>query len=372
MNYHIIPNFKQEIAPPTLLGTMPFSTEWDDYQWFNDLPKNTYYALWLRNPSSVNNKIDLPVGHDLYVITFHYEHLDCEWLMDQASKISQPIIVLNDGSSYDFPWPSHVHFYNFYSWHIHLDKIMSWFPHRQKRNLKYKISAVCNRITQSKLLVTTALLENFSRQDLLIKLGTWLEEKNVHYRQNTNIQKLDDLADIFYSKYFGSEILVDDFQDSTHNFQRVNSNPWQAFYLESAIHLTNESYHYSFMNDKFGAYTRPGPMMTEKTFKCLLVGTPFISVAQFDVYGQLSKLGLKFDYGAINLSWDTDPGNLTRLCSIVDSVIDLKNYSIQDINDATKECSIHNADEIWSGAFHSRACKHNESVRDQILKEHRR
>lgn len=372
MNYHIIPNFKQEIAPPTLLGTMPFSTEWADYQWFNDLPKNTYYALWLRNPSSVNNKIDLPVGHDLYVITFHYEHLDCEWLMDQASKISQPIIVLNDGSSYDFPWPSHVHFYNFYSWHIHLDQIMSWFPHRQPRNLKYKVSAVCNRITQSKLILTTALLENLPPQELLIKLSTWLEEKNVHHRQPTGNAVLDQLSDIFFEKYYGQIIQMDDFTDATHNFQRVNSDPWQPMYLESALHFTNESYHYSYMNDKLGSYTRPGPLVSEKTFKCLLSGTPFISVSQFDLYGQLSQLGLVFDYGSIDLTWDNDPGNLSRLEGIVNIIRGLADYTKEDIASMARDSTDHNTEMIWSGEFQLRAHQNNASVRDQILKEYSR
>jgi hypothetical protein len=363
MTYRTFPPTKEEIAPGTLVGTQPFPPVWKDYNWFQDLPKNTYFALWVRGSSNV-----LPEGHDLYVVSFHYEHVECEWLINQCKKISQPIIVLNDGSSYDFPWPSNVHFFNFYSWHIHLNQIMEWFPNKQIRNLKYKISAVCNRITQSKLLVTTTLLENFDRKELLVKLGTWLEEKNVHNRQPTGMKKLDDLIEIFFEKYYGNEILIDDFTDTTHNFQRKNSDPWQSLYLESAIHLTNQSYHYSHMVDNLGNYIRPGPTIDEKTFKCLLSQTPFISVGQFDVYNQLSQLGLKFDYGDIDLSWDKDPGNLTRLSSIIDTIINLKNYSIQDIDDATKESSQHNADMIWSGEFDQQCQKHNEQTANVILK----
>ena len=368
MNYQIIPS-KEEIAPPTLLGTMPFPIPWSDYEWFNELPDNTYFALWLRNPSESLSEIKLPPGHDLYLVTFHYEHLDCEWLMAQAREITQPIIVLNDGSGYDFPWPSHVHFYSFYSWHIHLEKMMQWFPVRQPRQLKYKISAVCNRITQSKLMVTTALLENFPRQELLIKLGTWLEEKNVHNRQSCGNQQLDELSDIFFEKYYGQEILIDDFTDASHNFQRVNSNPWQPLYLESAVHLTNQSYHYSHMMDNLGSYIRPGPCIDEKTFKCLLAQTPFVSVAQFDVYNQLEKLGLTFDYGPIDLSWDQDPGNLSRLCRIVDAVLSLKSYDIAELDLMTRNSSEHNAEHIWSGAFATACRDHNQDQAQTILRK---
>lgn len=366
MNYRIIPSLNEEIAPPTLIGTMPFPVLWSDYEWFNELPSDTYFALWLRNHRN-SKPPQLPLGHSLYVVTFHYEHLDCHWLMEQAKKIDQPIIVLNDGTSYDFPWPSHVHFFSFYSWHLHLEQIMSWFPDRQPRNLKYKISAVCNRITQSKLMVTTALLENFPRHELLIKLGTWLEEKNVHHRQPCGNKILDNLSDIFFDKYYGQEILIDDFTNATHNFQRVNSNPWQPLYLEATIHLSNQSYHYSHMVDDLGTYIRPGPCIDEKTFKCLLSETPFISVAQFDVYNQLQKLGLTFDYGPIDLSWDRDPGNLSRLCGIIDTVVSLKSYNIDELDLMTKHSSAHNAEHIWSGAFAIACRNYNQTQAETIL-----
>ena len=368
MTHHIFTPKKEEIAPGTLLGTQPFPIFWQDYHWFQNLPKDTYFALWLRIPSTRHNTIELPSGHDLYVISFHYEHIDCNWLIDQSKRISQPIIVLNDGSNYNFPCPSNVHFFNFYSWHTHLNQIMEWFPNKQIRNLKYKVSAVCNRITQSKLLVTTALLENFDRKDLLVKLGTWLEEKNVHDRQPTGVEKLDKLSNIFFEKYYGNEILIDEFTDDTHNFQRKNSDPWQPLYIESAIHLTNQSYNYSHMIDTLGNYIRPGPCIDEKTFKCLLAQTPFISVGQFDVYNQLLQLGLKFNYGDIDLSWDQDPGNLSRLSGVIDTIINLKNYSIRDINEMTLESSRHNADMIWSGEFAQRCQKHNEQTANAILR----
>jgi hypothetical protein len=368
VSYTIFPVKKEEIAPPTLLGRLPFPHVWSDYEWFNDLPTNTFFALWLRNPNNSHSFPDLPPGHDLYVVTFHYEHVDCDWLMAQAQQIKQPIIILNDGSCYDFPWPPNVYFFPFYSWHIHLDQIMQWFPHRQNRDLKYKVSAVCNRITQSKLIVTTILLENFPQDEILVKLGTWLEEKNVHHRQLTGVKKLDEISDIFFSKYYGKEIAIDNFVDNTHNHQRINSLPWQPLYLESAVHLTNQSYHYSYMNDQFGNYIRPGPTIDEKTFKCLLAQCPFISVGQFDVYNQLSKLGLKFDYGAIDLSWDQDPGNLSRLSAIVDAIKSLAQWSISDIDAMTQESTKHNAELIWSGQF-SRSCQqHNQLQAEKILK----
>lgn len=352
----------KQIMPPEYFGTKPV-IEWDEMQWINLLPKNTYFALWLKNPV----RRDLPSGYDLYLIAFLDEPVDVDWLAKQVAKISQPIVVLDDGDFYDFPLPNNVHCFQYHSWHYQIDKIISWFPVQQPRDIKFKASAVCNRITQSKMIIFTALMEFLKQKELLVKLSNWIEEENVHSQQPTGIAELDKLSNIFYKKYLGTTISVDDFSDK-HNHPRINSNPWQSFYLNSAIHFTNESYHYSYMIDGHGCYTRPGPYLSEKTHKCLISGTPFVSVAQFDVYRSLENLGFRFDYGPLNLDWDSDAGNLSRMMGIIDLIKQLSQYSISDIVDFTKYSSNHNADHIWSGKFFKQCCLGNEQTADLVLK----
>jgi hypothetical protein len=248
-----------------------------------------------------------------------------------------------------------------------MDQIMTWFPERQPRNVKYKISAVCNRITQAKLYVFTALMESQPQAEMLIKLGDWLEEKNVHFREPTGNKKLDNLSKIFFEKYFGQTILIDDFNES-QNYQRLNGNPWQPLYLDCALHFTNESYHYSLMSDpELGTYIRPGPQYSEKTYKCLIAGTPFISINQFESYKYLAELGFKFDYGDIDLSWDNDPGNLTRMASVVDLINNLAYYTIADIVEMTKASTEHNTEHLWSGEFRRRCQQHNQNIAKEVL-----
>lgn len=350
--------------PDPVSGCDIFPVGWPEINWLAELPKNTYFSLWTQDPGPI-----LPPGHDLYVVTYHQDTYDPKWLLAQANQIKQPIIVLNDGSVYDFPFPENVHFFNYYSWHYHMQQIMTWFPDRQPRNVKYKISNVCNRITQSKLLIFTALMKYHARDQLLVALGDWLEEKNVHFRQPTGVAELDDLADTFYRQYLGTQIRIDDFENNKHNFQRINSNPWQPLYLESALHFSSESTHYSFMCIDGQASTRPGPQFSEKTYKCLIAGTPIIMVGQFESYKFFRDLGLRFDYGPIDLSWDNDPGNLTRLLSIVDLIKTLAEYSISDIEHMTKASTQHNFDHIWSGEFDRRCRAHNEIIAQQIIKQ---
>lgn len=364
--------YHRDVMPPEFLGQSPIPNGWPEISWLNDLPAGTFFALWLRIPSARSTPVTLPPGHTLYVVTFHQEHFDLEWLVEQSQKIDAPIIVLNDGSCYEFPFKPNVYFFNYYSWHYHLQQMMSWFPDRQPRTVKYKFSAVCNRITQAKLLVFTALMETQDRSQLLVKLGDWLEEKNVHFRQPTGIAQLDELSDLFFNKYYGRTISIDNFNNKTDNYQRINSNPWQPLYLESALHFTNESYHYSLMmTQERGTFIMPGPQYSEKTYKCLMAGTPFIAVSQFDSYRYFTELGFKFDYGAIDLSWDNDPGNLTRLVSLINLIDSLTDYTAADIVNMTKDSTDHNTDYLWSGAFYRQCSQHNQTIAEQVLNKFR-
>ena len=346
-----------DLAPPIILSdTLPKQLPWKELDWLHDIKGKVYFALWLR--AGVAN---LPNGYDYYFVTYHMENFDYEWVTQQAQKIDGKIIVLNDGKDYNaFDLYPNVEFHAFYSWHYQISQILNLWNGKIDRNPQYKVSAINNRITQSKLIVFTAIMEYL--QDPLVKLGTWLEPRNIHYGEKTGEAVLDTLQDIFLNKYYGTEISVDEF-DHTKNNQRHNSNPYNIFLTAAALHFSLESYHYSQMLD----HIRPGPHLSEKTLKCLAGGTPFIPVGQFDIYGSLRKLGMQFDYGPLDLAFDQDPGNLTRLCKLVELVKDLTNYSIDNIIEFTHESTQHNLDHVISGDF-SRVCvAHNENCANHLV-----
>lgn len=360
---------RPELMPPEHLGLAQGPLAWEEIDWVRELGKDVYFALFLRLPGVIN--LELPKGYRLYVLGFHLEPLEPGWLEKQLNDLDAPVIVLNDCEYYDFPLPKNARVYTYYGWQHQIDQIIEWFPQRQSRNVTHKVSCLCNRITQSKLIVFTALLEYLGEKECLVKLSEWLEEKNVHHREPSGNKILDNLSSKFYQNYLGKTYKVDDFNNTLHNYQRVNSNPWNPFYLNVALHFTNESYHYSLMSSASENIIRPGPYLSEKTLKCLVAGVPFIPVGQFRTYANLRKLGLEFDYG-LDLSWDNDPGNLTRLEKIVHMIRELANYTKEDIMEMTRSSTEHNTDMIWSGEFQRLSRLHNETVRDQILKEYSR
>ena len=328
------------------------------YEWIKKLPnKQIYFALFQRWPN-----YDLPAGYDYYIVSFHLEVVDISWLKRQ--KVAGPIIVLADGQNYNLKI-SGVHFLPFFYWHYQLQKMQEWFGIKEKITPTYKFSTVCNRISQSKIWITTKLLET-AKESSLIVLSSWFEEKNVHSWHLTGSVKLDQLTQLFRDKYFGQEIKIDDFKNATHNQQNITGNPWQALYQDCAIHFTNESFHYSEMVEDNQVYVWPGPFITEKTLKCLLGSTAVIPVGQFETYKTLSNLGLKFDY-EFDTQWDLDPGNLTRSNSIVNLIDHLNQCSVDELVAKTQKSNEYNQNYIVSGSFFKSCEQINEKSITQIV-----
>lgn len=295
---------------------------------------------------------DLPSGFDYYLVSYHIEPINLEWLKQQ--NVDGKIVVLFPGRDYNLSIPN-VQFISYIELHNDLNKMIKWHGVKDiPSKKKYKFGTVCNRVTQGKIWTTTQILE--SESNSLVILNTdWIEDKNVHNWQPTGHAFLDNLTDKFREKYINLK-LSDGFDNKIDNTQSITSNPWQDLYTNVALHIVAGSFHYSYM----GNYTYPGPDIDEKTLKCLLAGVPFIPGMQCEVYDYLKTLGLNFDYG-FDTSFDLDPGNLTRfekLCKLID---ELSNWSSDDIISATKDATHHNKDYIISGNFAKTCNTHNQN-----------
>jgi hypothetical protein len=79
--------------------------------------------------------------------------------------------------------------------------------------------------------------------------------------------------------------------------------------------------------------------------------TAFISVGQAYVYQWFKQLGLQFNYGELDLSFDDDAGNLTRMEKIVNLIQSLTQWSAQDLYQMTYESTQHNFEHVQSQKF---------------------
>lgn len=345
-------------CPKSWVGEPNDFTRNDVYPWVKKLPanKNIFCLFW----ANWNNKVELPNGYDYYIISYQIENINIEWLTQQRQKCNGQFIVLHPGYSYNFQL-NNTTFITYTSLHRDLDKMISWWGVNPiPTNKKYKFSAICNRISQNKIWITTKLLET-ARENSLIILNSWLELKNVHNWQPTGNARLDQLSDTYRTKYQTLE-LKDNFDQKKDNIQRKNSNPYQPIYQDSALHFVNGSFHYSQMVD----YIWPGPDIDEKTLKCLLAGVAFIPCAQFETYKFLQDLGLEFNYD-FDTSWDQDPGNITRFNSICQLIDDLNQYSSETLVVKTQESTEYNRNFILDKKFYNNCELLNQQSLEQLF-----
>lgn len=349
----------QMLTPSTALGT---NLDFSYMPWLQELVgEKTFFGYCLEWPGI--RGYTLPKGYELYVLTFFMEAIDIDWVERTAKDIDAQFILLSDCNYYTWTPPKNVACYTYYSWHKSLNIMQQWWPNQKAKKIKFKASAFCNRISQSKIFTFTALAEYLS-DSCWLTLNNWLIDDSLP-EQKTGRPNLDELCKIFFDKYYGKIIKHDNF-DNNQNNNRYNSNPWTPAYQESALHFTNESYHYSLTGSGKSAYIQPGPFITEKTFKCLLGATGFVPVGQFDTIGTLQKLGFVFS-NSLNYSFDQSAGNLDRLEKIVTIIKDLAQYTPQDIYELTRLNAEHNQEYIVSGDFYSRCSLHNQTVQNEII-----
>lgn len=343
-------------SPSSWQGPANKFEQLDVYHWMQELlhRKDIFCSFWNEWDTP-----DLPPDYNYYLVTYHIENIDLEWL--QKQKVAGKIVVVFPGRSYSLQLPN-IEFIGYTELHNDLNKMIDWFGVQHiQQDKKYKFSTICNRITQGKIWTTTQILE-CEPNSLLILNTDWIEDKNVHNWEPTGMHFLDNLTKVFREKYINLK-LSDNFDNNTDNNQRINSNPWQSYYTDAALHVIAGSFHYSYMGD----YTYPGPDIDEKTLKCLLAGTAFLPAMQFEVYDYLKQFGFEFDY-KFDTSFDSDPGNLTRfekLCKLID---ELSKWTIGDIVSATEKSSLYNQQHILNGNFADACNQYNQKQVEKIYK----
>jgi hypothetical protein len=237
----------------------------------------------------------------------------------------------------------------------HMKAIRYQLPQNFTKNIKYKASALTNRVTQSKAIIFAALIHYLGEKNCTVSLLHDLyHSKNVHNWQSSGNAVCDYFTKMFVEQYQTKKYFVSD-DDGLHGYNN-------SAYRQAALNFTQESYHYSFTTTGDKSFVQPGPFITEKTWKCITSSTAFISVGQCYVYRWLKSLGLKFDYGPLNLDFDDDAGNLTRLEKIVTLIQSLQAWSAADLYEMTKDSTEYNVEYVRSSEFWERCEVSNEET----------
>ena len=227
------------------------------------------------------------------------------------------------------------------------------------KDIRYKASALTNRVTQSKAIVFAAL-KHYLGNDCVTSLHHNLyRAKDIHSWQSTGNDVCDQFSAMFQEQWNHIQLQLpqDDGIEGSYN---------NTAYRQAALNFTQESYHYSFTMQDGRSFCQPGPFITEKTWKSILSSTAFISVGQAYVYRWLRSLGLRFDYGPLDLGFDEDTGNLTRLEKIVTLIESLQSWSAQDLYEMTRDSAEYNAQHVQSSEFWNLCERTNDSVHQML------
>jgi hypothetical protein len=326
------------------------------YPWITNLKnKNTYLSLhagWKPNGDLPDPP---PPGYDYYITSG--DSLMYKWPEKISKSVDGKIVHLISSMLMDAVDTDQIKFITYNHAHRRIARIPR--PVAVSKNITYKASALTNRVSQSKAIIFSALKSLLVEQDFVGSLHhNHSLLKNVHNWEMSGNAVCDTHTKNFVDNWLDKiSTLPDDDQ--------VQGSYNNTAYLNSALNFTQESYHYSYMTDSTGrGYIEPGPFVTEKTWKCLVSKTAFIPVGQMYIYHWLKTLGLKFDYGELNLDFDNDPGNLTRLEKIVNLIDSLNQWSAMDLYEMTLasteyNCSYVQSEDFWNLCEHSNTETYN-------------
>lgn len=308
---------------------------------------------------------DFPQDYDQYLITFHTEYLNLDWIIKQARRVyPRPVLLVSDYNiNISHPWPDNIQSVQYLTLHKQINTSVREFGIvDQILKPQYKLSSLTFRVTQYKKFITAYLLKNFPTHDMILTYHNQTFQSADHHGYPPGIDYLDQLDIESLTKTL---INFDDGYNVDINHPVANSVWTNPAYQQALVNCTNESFHYSQTVYEDCAMSWPGPYLTEKTIKPLIAGRPFLAVGQQHTYQRLNELGFRTDFG-FDISYDQDPGDLTRIGKIFNTVDDIQRQSIDQLFDASIDAVTHNVNLIRSGELFAR-CEDSNRESTQLI-----
>jgi len=332
------------------------------YPEFLDLawPKDTVFALNLQWPIEW---CKLPTAHSLFVLSFHLEQMDVEFVKQiaQTNASSRILVITDNDVTPSTWWPANCEFVSWITWHKQLDQIALLYGIAAEPNRPtHKISSLCFRTDQFKHYVTGYLLKHANADDCVISYHGRHQYR--YFFEHTGRKSLDNILAFMETKQ--PHLELDGF-DASKNYPMANCDWHTVPYTDAAVNFTNEGFHYSYTIKDGVDFYWPGPYVTEKTWKPLLAGCAFVSVGQAHIYQYLEQLGLRFDYG-LDLSHDVETRDFDRIEKIFNVIDQVLAHSTSELTALTKHSTQHNLDWIANGKFRTQCSNRNKKSLEQI------
>ena len=188
-----------------------------------------------------------------------------------------------------------------------------------------------------------------------VSLGHCDDNKNWHdvfpnlKNYNNNHPIISQLIDSVESKIYDLPNLYLDFTDLTVNLPNIEEESLQ-FYKNSLISLVNETNFYS------GSRYNSSRFLSEKIFKPVAYGHPFILASVPRSLELLRSLGYKTFHPYIDESYDTESDDQERVLKLLNEVKKICNYSEEEVKTFIRNVRPiveHNQQHLRSKTLHS-------------------
>ena len=244
-------------------------------------------------------------------------------------------IYLADVNNYDHVYPDNVTFFKYRHWHLPLMHVLnnidlSQIPNVKSKKIYKKFSSLSYYRRQFRAIVTLSLLK-YAANDSIIS-----------WHNLTNHSCHDELI-----KSLKSDVSFDDLDWEVLNYKHTIDNYTidKNYYKSNILDFLNPQYQNCLINfsnetDNFGLYwiddiryNRPGPFLTEKTWKPLISGNVLMSIGQPGTYDFLKNdYNIPINY-SIDTSFDNVLGDFDRIKQIKNLIESLSKIKLSDLID---------------------------------------
>lgn len=277
---------------------------------------------------------------------------------------------LGDIDVYDFSYPDNLEFVDYRFFYIELAQLLELYrpqlkPVKQK-NILYKFSSLTHRRRQFRAAVTAKLLSVAREYSLL----SWHNETNDS--SGVHDAMIESLKSIDYFKTFDWQFLDQIIQPDTwnktlHSVPKFILNPDYPAYTNSMINFTNETFWLGLYQTDQEQYMRPGPLISEKTWKCMVTGTMFINCGQPFMYDFLrDKYHLQFDFD-LDLNFDRIEGDIDRMIAVCDIIDNLNRYTLDQLIDANIDACEKMQDTVLEAGYIDSFKQYNNQQDEKLL-----
>lgn len=321
--------------------------------------EKTYFALNIQKLSHVQLPFD---QYKRIVISFQTESFEHNSLWKLFNDNPDCEFLFLCDQAIEGIWPSNVKMLPWLTWAYQLNVGIQHFGIANSIDKPTKkISSLSARHEFHKAAITAFLIEKFDDSELVL---SW---------HNNHVNEVYYLTEDYFipeqiKKYLNGKfsslqpIKLDQFE----NTPVANVNWHHPAYLESSINLTNETVYNSQAQIGERCVNLPTPYLTEKTWKPLLAGRPFIPVGQANTLKSLQQLGFCFDYN-LDLSFDSCIEDFTRMIKIYQVLESLIELSSLEIYNQTYQSCEHNLNHIQSGKLKIICDQLNATTLEKVL-----